>query len=180
MTTTHREDLSSADRRVGPVRMPRLGAVITASIVAGLVFAMLEMVLVAVVKGQPWYGPLHMIAAIGMGPSGVLPPPATFDIGVAAVAMVIHMMLSIVLGLILAALLLAFRSTLAWIIGLVFGIALYYIFFYGFTPLFPWFAEARGWIAFVSHAVFGLVLALIYRKMDTREPSSTHVGDRSE
>jgi len=177
MATAYREELSAADRHIGPMRLPRLGAVITASIVAGLVFAVMEMVLVAVVKGQPWYGPLHMIAAIGMGPTGVLPPPPTFQIGVAAVAMVIHMMLSVVLGLILATLLLAFRSNLAWIIGLIFGIALYYIFFYGFTALFPWFAEARGWIGFVAHAVFGLVLALIYRKMDPREPNAP-VGDR--
>ena len=36
--------------------------------------------------------------------------------------------------------------------------------------MFPWFAEARGWIGFVSHAVYGLVLALVYRGMDQREP----------
>ena len=172
MPTSYREDVPAADRRVGQIRLPRLVAVITSSIAAGLVFAMMEMVLVAAIMGQPWYGPLHMIAAIGMGPAGVLPPPATFNIGVAAVAMLIHVLMSIVLGSILATVLLAFRSNLAWIIGLIFGVALYYINFYGFTAIFPWFAEARGWIGFVSHAVFGLVLALLYRRMDTREPNA--------
>ncbi len=179
MSTAYRDESSGADRRIGFVLLPRLGAVITASIVAGLVFAMMEMVLVALVMGQPWYGPLHMIAAIGMGPQGVLPPPPAFDFGVAAIAMLIHMLVSVFLGLVLATALLAFRSSMAWLIGLIFGVALYYINFYGFTALFPWFAEARGWIGLVSHAVFGLVLALIYRGMDKREAIARRVGPRA-
>jgi len=179
MSTAYRDESSGADRRIGSMRLPRLGAVITASIVAGLVFAMMEMVLVAVVMGKPWYGPLHMIAAIGMGPQGVLPPPPAFDFGVAAVAVLIHMVMSILLGMVFATVLLAFRSSMAWLIGLIFGVALYYINFYGFTALFPWFAEARGWIALVSHAAFGLVLALVYRGMDKREAIAPPVGPRA-
>ncbi|MBA2547662.1 MAG: hypothetical protein H0V16_04270 [Burkholderiaceae bacterium] len=178
ITSAHREDVSTGDRRAGPLRLPRFGAVLVASIIAGLLVAIMEMVLGAVVLGQPWYGLLHMIAAIGMGPSGVLPPPPSFDIGVAAVAMPIHMVLAVIYGLILCTLLLALRSSLAWIIGLIFGIALYYVNFYGFTALFPWFADGRGWIAFVSHAAFGLVLALIYRKMDAREPTARSASAR--
>lgn len=130
MPTTYRDETKVAERRVGGVLLPRVGAVLAAAVVAGLIFAMMEMVLVQAVMGQPWYGPLHMIAAIVLGPS-VLPPPPTFDIGVASTAVAIHMALSIN--------------------------------FYGFTALFPWFAEGRGWIGFVSHAVYGLVLALVYR-----------------
>jgi len=70
---------------------------------------MMEMVLVAVVMGQPWYGPLHMIAAIGMGKDGVLPPPAPFEMGVAAIAMAIHVSIALFYGLVLSTLLLAFR-----------------------------------------------------------------------
>ena len=175
--TTYRDGVP-ADRRFGSVLLPRLGAVAVASIVAALVFAMMEMALVALVMGQPWYGPLHMIAAIGMGPSGVLPPPPSFNLGVAGVAMAIHVLMALFLGLVLSTLLLAFRSGWAWIIGMVFGIALYYINFYGFTALFPWFAEARGWIGFVSHAAFGLVLALIYRGMDTRQAVGASTAPR--
>ena len=176
MSNAYRDESSGADRSIGAVRLPRLGAVIAASVIAGLVFAMMEMVLVAVVKGQPWYGPLHMIAAIGMGRQDVLPPPPAFDFGVAAIAMLIHMVLSILLGLVLATVLLAVRSSMAWLLGLIFGVALYYINFYGFTALFPWFAEARGWISMVSHAAFGLVLALVYRGMDKREVIVRSVG----
>ena|GEM_PF-1161873 len=177
MSTAYRE-VAASDRRVGSMLLPRLGALVASSIVAALVFAMLEMVLVAVVMGQPWYGPLHMIAAIVLGPNGLLPPPASFNIGIAGVAMVVHLVMAIVYGFVLSAILLALRRNFAWIAGLAFGIALYYINSYGFTALFPWFAEGRGWIGFVSHAVFGLVLALVYRKMDAREGSEPTVRDR--
>ncbi len=169
MTPADRDNKSAVDRRTEGMLFPRVGPALVAAIVAGLVFAMMEMILVAVVMGQPWYGPLHMIAAIGMGPR-VLPPPPAFDIGVAMVAISIHMLLSVVYAFILATILLALRSSMAWWVGLLFGIALYYINFYGFTAMFPWFAEGRGWIGFVSHAVYGLVLALVYRGMDKREP----------
>lgn len=174
MTTAYRDDGKIADRRVGGMLMPKVWPAIAAAVVAGLIFAMMEMVLVAVVLGQPWYGPLHMIAAIVLGP-GVLPPPPAFDVGVATVAMMVHMATSIVYAFILAAILLALRPGHAWWIGLLFGIALYYINFYGFTALFPWFAEARGWIGFVSHAVYGLVLGLVYRTMDKRERAGNAV-----
>jgi len=169
MTPADRDNKSAVYQRTEGMLFPHVGPALVAAIVAGLVFAMMEMILVAVVMGQPWYGPLHMIAAIGMGPR-VLPPPPAFDIGVAMVAVSIHMLTSVVYAFILATILLTLRSSMAWWIGLLFGIALYYINFYGFTGMFPWFAEARGWIGFVSHAVYGLVLALVYRGMDKREP----------
>lgn len=168
MTTGYHDDKSVVGRRSEGMLFPRVGPAIAAAIIAGVVFAMMEMILVAVVMGKPWYGPLHMIAAIGMGPA-VLPPPPAFDIGVALVAISIHMLVSIVYAFILAMILLALRTSHAWWVGLVFGIALYYINFYAFTGMFPWFAEARGWIGFVSHAVYGVVLALVYRGMDKRE-----------
>ena len=34
---------------------------------------------------------------------------------------------------------------------------------YGFTAIFPWFAEARGGITLTVHAVFGMTIMLMYR-----------------
>jgi hypothetical protein len=56
-----------------------------------------------------------------------------------------------------------------------FGLAIYVVNFYGFTALFPWFADARGWIAILSHAVFGLVLGAIYDRLEGRQ----HVSVRA-
>lgn len=137
-----------------------------AGLVAGLVFLVMELVLVAATTGSPW-GPPRMIAAIGMG-EGVLPAPGsppTFDLTVLIVAMLIHFALSVVLGLIWAALFGRMAGTLALIVGAVFGLAVYGLHFYGLTAVFPWFAMARGWVAIVSHAAFGLVLAATYAKL---------------
>jgi len=164
-----RGDVGSAAAPAATSMLPRAGAVIAAAVVAGVVFAAMEMVLVAVVQGKPFWAPLHMIAAIGLGREGVLPPPAALDTGVAAVAVGVHLVLSLLYAAVLGAVLVNLRRSSAWWIGLLFGIALYYVNFYGFTAQFPWFAEARGWIGFVSHAVFGLLLGTVYRGIDKRE-----------
>lgn len=67
-----------------------------AGLIAGAVFMMMEMGLVAMAGDSPW-GPPRMIAAIVMG-EGVLPPPATFDLMILMAAMAVHFMLSIVIG----------------------------------------------------------------------------------
>lgn len=149
-------------------RSPDWGAMIAAAIIAGLVFAALEMLLAWMVTGTSPWAPIRMIAAIGMG-RGVLPPPDTFDLGIVAAGVAIHMVLSVVYAIVLAYILTMTRPGAAWWIGILFGLAIYAINFYGFTALFPWFAEARNWISIVSHAIFGLVLALVYRARDRRE-----------
>ena len=55
-------------------------AALWAGLMAGAVFVILEMLLVGTVGGDSPWAPPRMIAAIAMGP-GVLPPPATFDMG---------------------------------------------------------------------------------------------------
>jgi hypothetical protein len=64
-------------------------------IIAGFVFLALEMVMVPVFAGGSPWGPPRMMAAIVLG-EGVLPPPATFDLGVIMAAMGLHFVLSIV------------------------------------------------------------------------------------
>ena len=139
---------------------------IKAGIIAGIVFMMLEMVLAATVGGGSPWGPPRMIAAMALG-KGVLPPPASFDLTILMVAMAVHFMFSIVLAIVFALIADAARWSLMTcaIAGLVFGIVLYLVNFYGMTAVFPWFAMARGMIAIFAHAMFGLVLGYAYRAM---------------
>ncbi len=135
-----------------------------AGIIAGIVFMMLEMALVATVGGGSPWGPPRMIAAIVMGKE-VLPPPADFDMIIFLVAMAVHFIFSILLGIVFAMIADMARWNLVAcaIAGLVFGLAFYAFSFYVMTPVFPWFAMARGLISIFAHAMFGLVLGYAYR-----------------
>lgn len=134
-----------------------------AGLIAGAVFMMMEMGLVAMAGDSPW-GPPRMIAAIVMG-EGVLPPPATFDLMILMAAMAVHFMLSIVIGVVFALVARRFGLVMAVVAGAVLGLGLYVVNFYGFTAIFPWFAMARNMISIVSHIAFGVVLGLSYRML---------------
>jgi len=134
-----------------------------AGLIAGAVFMMMEMGLVAMAGDSPW-GPPRMIAAIVMG-DGVLPPPATFDLMILMAAMAVHFMLSIVIGVVFALVARRFGLVMAVVAGAVVGLGLYVVNFYGFTAIFPWFAMARNTISIVSHIAFGVILGLSYRML---------------
>lgn len=48
-------------------------------------------------------------------------------------------------------------------VGAGFGLVVYWVNFYGFTEVFPWFAAARNWITVFAHIVFGIVAAWAYK-----------------
>lgn len=142
---------------------------IGAGMIAGMVFLVMEMGLVAATGGEIW-GPPRMMAAIVMG-QGVLPPPATFDPDIAAVAMLVHFALSIVYALVAGWVIeqWGMGTGTAALAGAAFGLVLYLVNFYGFAALlFPWFATARNWIGIVSHLVYGGVLAWSYQAIAGR------------
>ena len=153
-------------------------AAVWAGVIAGAVFMMLEMGLVATVGGDSPWAPPRMIAAMVLGP-GVLPPPATFDIGILMVTMMIHFALSIVYGVLLGWLISRrqFGLAAAGGAGLAFGLAIYFVNFYGFTAIWPWFAMARNGISIFAHAMFGLVLGASYRKIATNHPIAPSGGE---
>lgn len=158
-------------------------AAVSAGVIAGAVFMMLEMIMVPVfMGGSPW-GPPRMIAAIAMG-EGVLPPPAAFDAVIMMVAMLIHFALSVVLAF-LFAFLLAFTDQgrdvgMASGVGAVFGLVVYLISFYGLTTIFPWFASARSWVAIFAHIVYGAVLGWVYVSVARKTADSTTPVQRDE
>ena len=148
---------------------PRLhaGAAVFAGLIAGAVFMVLEMILVPMLMGGTPWGPPRMIAAIAMGPD-VLPPPATFDLGIMLVAMMVHFALSIVLALVFALIAKGRPMGTAIMIGAVFGLVVYLVAFYVMTAFFPWFAEARNWLSLLLHVIFGAVLGWVYAMRTAR------------
>lgn len=140
---------------------------IVAGLVAGLVFALMEMILVATALGGPFWGPPRMMAGIVLG-SGVLPPPGTFDFGIVAVGLIAHFALSVIYAVIIAFLIRSVSPPVGLAVGAAAGLALFFVNFYGFTAIFPWFANARNWVTIVSHIVFGLVVAFSYGPVRAR------------
>ena len=147
-------------------------AVLLAALIAGIVFMMLEMVLVATIGGGSPWGPPRMIAAMVMG-KGVLPPPATFELITMLVAMMVHFTTSIVyaaiLGWIISSRNLGLGMSL--IVGTLFGLLLYLVNFYVFTSVWPWFAMARGMISVFAHAAYGFTLGWAYHRLTLRHAS---------
>ncbi|MGH8728616.1 MAG: sodium:proline symporter [Burkholderiales bacterium] len=109
----------------------------------------------------------RLTAAILLG-QGVLPPPATFDAVIMLISALIHCALSIVYGLALAWVLARTGAGASLWIGALFGLALYAVNLYGFTALFPWFAQVRDWITITAHLVFGVTAARVYRYLERR------------
>ncbi len=133
-----------------------------AGLIAGVVFLVVEMLMVALFQGQSPWGPPRMMAAMAMG-RDVLPPPADFDFGIVMVAMLIHFPLALVYGLVIGWIVHRLRTGLASVAGIVIGFAIYLINFYPIAAAaFPWFAEARGWVSAVAHMIFGLAAAGAY------------------
>ena len=121
----------------------------------------------------------RLTAAIVMGRE-VLPPPATFDGQVMLAATLVHFALSIAYGLALGFMISRLSARLSLLAGVVFGLCLYVINMYGFTLVFPWFDAVRDWITVLSHVVFGVVAAAVYktggmnaaRSIDSNSPSA--------
>jgi hypothetical protein len=134
-----------------------------AGVIAGAVFLILALALVPLLLGGSPWGLPRMIAAILMG-EGVL-TPETFSLGIVLVAVGVHFVLSIIYAFVFALVLGRMDTGPALLTGLVGGLVLYLLNFYGFTALFPWFAAARNWLVIVNHLVFGAVTAWSYTAM---------------
>jgi hypothetical protein len=110
------------------------------------------------------YRDARFAAAIVMGPR-VLPPPASFDWTVMAVASLVHFTLSIIYVFALSALITRLRHPAAVLAGAAFGLFVYGLNMYGFTTIFPWFEEDRDWITAATHAAFGVIAAGVYKAL---------------
>lgn len=145
-------------------------AALIAGIVAGVIATAAQVILwLAFTDAFPeiFFRDARLAAAILLGQE-VLPPPAAFDWEIMLVATIIHVLLSAVYGLALAGMIsrLGIISTL--FAGCVFGLILYAVNMYGMTTIYPWFSAARDWITAVTHIVFGIALAGIYRALSAR------------
>jgi hypothetical protein len=138
---------------------------ISAGVIGGAFFIGLQMLLIWVFQGKSPYGPEHAIAAIALGWGYVPhpPPPPGVVWYVFVVGLLIHFALSIFFGIILTWMIDGSKWLNSLLIGVTFGFTLYFIDFYLFVRVFPWFAMSRGAITIATHTFYGLTVAIFYK-----------------
>ena len=139
-------------------------AALLAGLFAGIAFFLLQMALTASLLGTPWVF-ARMTAAMVLG-RGVLPPPATFDFGIVAVALAVHLALSVAYASLIAFIVHKGGLVLGIVGGAVLGLALYAINYWSFALAFPWFLDLRSGIALLSHVVFGALAGGLYELLE--------------
>lgn len=151
------------------------GVDIRAAILAGLLAGMVDLALLAAsawTQGQNVWVNMRHTAAILMG-TGVLPPPATFDLFLFIVSTIVHFGLSMIYGVIVAFFVRRANWTIGLMIGVAVGFGIYVVNYYVFAPLlFPWLIESRsGMVPTLIHPVFGMIAAAAYLKLRRGNPA---------
>lgn len=150
-----------------PVNMRHLvdwSAALWAGVIGGATFLAVNMILSAIVLGTPWIVP-QVLASLVLGPD-VLPPPNTFAPGVFVVALIVHFIMSILFALLFAGLLHRLGMLIGAVGGALLGLILYGITFYAASIVFPWFFTMRSWMMLVSHALFGMIVGIVYEMLE--------------
>lgn len=149
------------------VRAPDWTAAAVSGFVAGAALMVLEMLWSTNMMGATPWTMSHMIAAMVLGPDAL--QSRAFDVGIVAMALVIHYLLGMLFGIMLAAIIAPFHFDssigMTLLIGAVFGLALYMFNFYGMTRFFAWFVELRRMPTLLAHLIFGMVAAGMYLKL---------------
>jgi len=156
----HRRGLGAHPEAV-PRRRPSALAALEAGLLGAAIAFAVQQAFAVFIYDESFWNFFRMIAAMVRGP-GALEPDDEFDAALFAIGLVLYVSLALLYSLALSALVADTPRRFAGIMGLAFGIALYYANFYGFTVLFPWFVSHRTVDTFLVHALFGVVVAKSY------------------
>jgi hypothetical protein len=150
----------------------------TAGFIAGIAFAMFEMIMAVLLDGNSaFWNPLRMIAATVLGKEALSPD---YGLVTAAVTgMMVHMMLSVIFGIVLAIGIVVLpnlaRSRGALIVAAsLSGLLLWVVNFYVISPVagWNWFPDmTEPLVQFVAHTfLFGTVLGLVIDRAISLQP----------
>lgn len=142
-------------------------AAIRAGLLAGAIFLVASMILTMLYVGSPWVV-LRLIASLVLG-TAILPPPASFDPGIAVVAVAIHLLIAMAVTLLISGTLHRWGLVVGILGGAVFGLAIYLINFYALSYLVPWFFPMKSWIMLLSHVLFGALAGGTYEALEVEK-----------
>lgn len=137
-------------------------AAIWSGMIAGTVFLLMNLFLSPI--GNSW-AMLRLFASIVLGES-VLAPPATYDLTVLLVALVVHFVLAILFSLLIAYVVHRGGLVSGIIGGALLGLALYSINVYTLTLFYPWFFAMHGGVFILTHLIFGALAGGIYEALE--------------
>lgn len=144
------------------------GAAGWAGLAAGAAFVLLQTFSGLVFGEGGSTAAVRRLASVALGES-VLSNEAPFTGLIYFAAAIVHIPLSLIYARVLAAIIHKLDMARALGVGVVFGAALYFVNYYAVSNFFPWFVSARGPEALVSHLVFGLLAAGIYKRLTRRQ-----------
>jgi len=159
--------LTGTERRIDVGAWLRYG--ILGGVIAGITFAMFEMIMAVVLDGRDaFFMPLRMIGGIGLGEQALDPGTSLLTAG--GVGLVIHMILSMMYAVVVAAVLslipqLSSSRAAVLISASVAGFALWIVNFYVLAQVFGWTwfpNNTNAAVQFVGHTfLYGSVLGLV-------------------
>lgn len=140
-------------------------AAIKAGVISGLVFLILNIVLVSIAVGSNGNFVIRYLASVLLG-KGILPPPEDFSLAASFAALVATLFMAIVFSCIIAYIVHRGGIIAGVVGGAVLGLAFYMINFYTLTLLFPWFFALTGWTMAINHIIFGALAGGIYEGLE--------------
>lgn len=142
-------------------------AALTAALIGGTVFFLLNLILSQAVLGSPWVY-VQLIASPVFGEE-ILAPPASFQLNIFLAALLVHFSLAILYTIVIDFTIYRWGLLVGFIGGGLLGLAFYAINFFAIAYLFPWFYLYRGWIMIVGHVAFGALAGGIYELLEVEE-----------
>jgi hypothetical protein len=133
-----------------------------AGLVGGAVFLVIELVFLPLFNHVPVDWILRLIASLMAGPV-TLDWPAGQIGGLILTAAGVHAALSVAYGFLLCRIEDDLSLARAIPVSALMGLAIYLVNFYLLSPVFPWFASARGGVTIIAHVLYGVTTALTHK-----------------
>jgi hypothetical protein len=144
-----------------------------AGLVGGAVFLATELVFLPLVNHLPADWILRLIASLMAGPVTLSWPAGQLG-GLVLTAAGVHAALSVAYAFVLCRMEDELGLIAAIVASALMGLAIYLVNFYLLSPVFPWFASARGGATLAAHVLYGITTALTHkglRRISLEQPA---------
>jgi hypothetical protein len=126
------------------------------------VFLVVELIFLPIANRLPADWILRLIASLTAGPVTLSWPAGQIG-GLIVSTLAAHSALSVAYAIVLCRMEDEVSPPASVAVGALMGFAIYLVNFYLLSPIFPWFASARGVVTIAAHVLYGVSTALTHR-----------------